>query len=146
QVKARYCTALACVGHHPRLRALRPRRRHRGRWYGWLGVSEFCGQSSSASTRACSLKRTSRSISSMCSPAPPSFAQLTAASLDVTMSTGLVDPIRAIEKGAPIAIVRFESQSPPYALVAKPNIKSLRDLRGKVISLGGAKDITRIYV
>jgi ABC-type nitrate/sulfonate/bicarbonate transport system substrate-binding protein len=73
-------------------------------------------------------------------------AQLTAGSLDVTMSTGLVDPIRAIEKGAPIAIVRFESQSPPYALVAKPNIKSLRDLKGKVISLGGPKDITRIYV
>ena len=72
--------------------------------------------------------------------------QLTAGSLDVTMSTGLVDPIRAIEKGAPIAIVRFESQSPPYALIAKPNIKSLRDLKGKVISLGGAKDITRIYV
>jgi len=73
-------------------------------------------------------------------------AQLTAGSLDVTMSTGLVDPIRAVEKGAPIAIVRFESQSPPYALVAKPSIKSLRDLKGKVISLGGAKDITRIYV
>ncbi len=73
-------------------------------------------------------------------------AQLTAGSLDVTMSTGLVDPIRAIEKGSPIAIVRFESQSPPYALVAKPNINSLRDLKGKVISLGGPKDITRIYV
>ena len=73
-------------------------------------------------------------------------AQLTAGSLDVTMSTGLVDPIRAAEKGSPIAIVRFESQSPPYALVAKPNIKSLRDLKGKLISLGGAKDITRIYV
>ena len=73
-------------------------------------------------------------------------AQLTAGSLDVTMSTGLVDPIRAVEKGSPIAIVRFESQSPPYALVARPNIKSLRDLKGKVISLGGAKDITRIYV
>jgi ABC-type nitrate/sulfonate/bicarbonate transport system substrate-binding protein len=72
--------------------------------------------------------------------------QLTAGSLDVTISTGLVDPIRAIEKGAPIAIVRFESQSPPYALVAKPAIRSLRDLKGKVISLGGAKDITRIYV
>jgi NitT/TauT family transport system substrate-binding protein len=73
-------------------------------------------------------------------------AQLTAGSLDVTMSTGLVDPIRAVEKGSPIAIVRFESQSPPYALVARPNIRSLRDLKGKVISLGGAKDITRIYV
>src|SRR5712691_7735721 len=54
--------------------------------------------------------------------------QLTAGSLDVTISTGLVDPIRAIEKGAPLAIVRFESQSPPYALLAKPAIKSLRDL------------------
>jgi NitT/TauT family transport system substrate-binding protein len=73
-------------------------------------------------------------------------AQLTAGSLEVTMSTGLVDPIRAVEKGSPIAIVRFESQSPPYALVAKPNIKNLRDLKGKLISIGGAKDITRIYV
>jgi len=72
--------------------------------------------------------------------------QLTAGSLDITMSTGLVDPIRAIEKGSPIAIVRFESQSPPYALVAKPNIKTLGELKGKTISLGGPKDITRIYV
>ncbi len=72
--------------------------------------------------------------------------QLTSGSLDLTMSTGLVDPIRAIDKGSPIAIVRLESQSPPYALVAKPAIKSLGDLRGKTISLGGPKDITRIYV
>jgi len=72
--------------------------------------------------------------------------QLTAGSLEMTMSTGLVDPIRAIEKGSPIAIVRFESQSPPYALVAKPNIKTFAELKGKTISLGGPKDITRIYV
>jgi NitT/TauT family transport system substrate-binding protein len=72
--------------------------------------------------------------------------QLTAGSLDITMSTGLVDPIRAIDKGAPLAIVRFEARSPPYALVAKPAIKALRDLKGKIISAGGAKDITRIYV
>jgi NitT/TauT family transport system substrate-binding protein len=72
--------------------------------------------------------------------------QLTSGSLDVTMSTGLVDPIRAIDKGSPIAIVRLESQSPPYALVAKPATKSLAELKGKTISLGGPKDITRIYV
>jgi len=72
--------------------------------------------------------------------------QLTSGSLDITMSTGLVDPIRAIDKGSPIAIVRLESQSPPYALVAKPAIKSLKDLKGKTISLGGPADITRIYV
>jgi len=71
--------------------------------------------------------------------------QLSAGSLDITMSTGLVDPIRAIDQGAPIAIVRFEAQAPPYALVAKPGIKSMA-VKGKLISLGGAKDITRIYV
>jgi NitT/TauT family transport system substrate-binding protein len=72
--------------------------------------------------------------------------QLTASSLDITMSTGLVDPIRAIDRGAGIAIVRFEAQVPPYALLAKPVIAGLRDLKGKLISVGGAKDITRIYV
>jgi ABC-type nitrate/sulfonate/bicarbonate transport system substrate-binding protein len=72
--------------------------------------------------------------------------QLTSGSLDVTMSTGLVDPIRAIDKGSPIAIVRLEAQSPPYALVAKPSIKRMAELKGKVISVGGPKDITRIYV
>jgi ABC-type nitrate/sulfonate/bicarbonate transport system substrate-binding protein len=72
--------------------------------------------------------------------------QLTAGALDITMSTGLVDPIRAIDKGAPIAIVRIETQAPPYALVAKTGIKSLAELKGKTISLGGPKDITKIYV
>jgi NitT/TauT family transport system substrate-binding protein len=72
--------------------------------------------------------------------------QLAAGSLDITMSTGLVDPIRAIDQNANISIVRFEAQAPPYALIGKPNIKKLADLKGKVISLGGAKDITRIYV
>src|SRR5215469_3876647 len=53
--------------------------------------------------------------------------QLTSGSLDLTVSTGLVDPIRAIDKGSPIAIVRIEAQSPPYALVAKSTIKNLKD-------------------
>ena len=35
---------------------------------------------------------------------------------------------------------------PPYALLAKASIKSLADLKGKVISVGGPKDITRLYV
>jgi NitT/TauT family transport system substrate-binding protein len=72
--------------------------------------------------------------------------QITAGSLDICMSTGLVDPMRAIGMGAPIAIVRVEVQAPPYALIAKPAIKSLKELKGKVVSLGGPKDITRIYV
>jgi NitT/TauT family transport system substrate-binding protein len=72
--------------------------------------------------------------------------QLSAGSLDMSMSTGIVDPIRAIDQGAALALTRFEVQVPPYALLAKPNIKSLKDLKGKVISVGGPKDITRLYV
>jgi len=72
--------------------------------------------------------------------------QLAAGSLDITMSTGLVDPIRAVSQRAPVAIVRLELQAPPYALIAKPAIKSMKDLKGKIISLGGPKDITKIYV
>src|SRR5258705_3417308 len=72
--------------------------------------------------------------------------QLTAGSLDVALSTGLADPIRAIDKGAAIAIVRIEMQAPPYALLAKPAIKPWTDLKGKTISIGGPKDITRIYL
>jgi hypothetical protein len=71
--------------------------------------------------------------------------QLAAGSLDVTMSTGLVDPIRAVDQGAALALARFEIQAPPYVIMAKPNIKSLKELKGKVISVGGAKDITRTY-
>ena len=72
--------------------------------------------------------------------------QLSAGSLQMSMSTGLVDPLRAIDQGAAIALARFEVQVPPYALMAKASIKSLKDLRGKVISVGGPKDITRLYV
>jgi NitT/TauT family transport system substrate-binding protein len=72
--------------------------------------------------------------------------QLTAGSLDVALSTGLADPIRAIDKGSSIAIVRIEMQAPPYTLLAKPAIKRWQDLKGKTISIGGPKDITRIYL
>ena len=72
--------------------------------------------------------------------------QLTAGSLDIALSTGLADPIRAIDKGGAISIVRIEMQAPPYALIAKPAIKRWSDLKGKTISIGGPKDITRIYL
>ena len=72
--------------------------------------------------------------------------QLAANSVDVTIGGGLVDPIRAIEKGAPLAVARILVQAPPYTLVAKPAIKSIPDLKGKTISIGGAKDITKIYI
>jgi len=61
-------------------------------------------------------------------------------------SGGLTDPLRAIDKGAKISMLRVEAQVPPYTLWGKPEIKTIADLRGKRIILGGAKDITRIYL
>ena len=72
--------------------------------------------------------------------------QITAGSLSVGTQTGLPDPLRAVGMGAPIAIVRIEVQAPPYDLVSKSSIKSLSELKGRLISVGGPKDITRIYV
>lgn len=72
--------------------------------------------------------------------------QLSAGSLDMALSAGIVDPIYAIDKGAPIAIVRLEMQSPPYALIAKPTIKGITELKGKTIMVDGPKGITKIYV
>jgi ABC-type nitrate/sulfonate/bicarbonate transport system substrate-binding protein len=72
--------------------------------------------------------------------------QLAAGSVNFAINTGLVDPIRAIEKGAPAAIVRIELQGAPYILMGRPAIRSMKELRGKTVSLGGAKDITRIFV
>ena len=72
--------------------------------------------------------------------------QVAAGSAQISTNSGLVDPIRAIEKGAPLALVRVEMQAPPYSLLAKPGIKSIGELKGKMVSVGGAKDITRIFV
>jgi ABC-type nitrate/sulfonate/bicarbonate transport system substrate-binding protein len=80
--------------------------------------------------------------------APASAAvvlQATAGALDMTVQGAFVDVIRSLEKGAPLAIVRIMVQTPPYELLAKPSIKSIKDLKGKVVSIGG-KDVTRIYL
>jgi NitT/TauT family transport system substrate-binding protein len=71
--------------------------------------------------------------------------QLAADSINVSVGSGLVDPIRAVEKGAPVALVRIETQRPPYALMARPAIRTIADLKGKIVSVGGPKDITRIF-
>jgi ABC-type nitrate/sulfonate/bicarbonate transport system substrate-binding protein len=81
--------------------------------------------------------------------APSSAAvvlQATAGALDMTVQGAFVDVIRAIDKGAPLAVVRITLQTPPYELNAKPSIKSIKDLKGKTVSIGGQKDVTRIYL
>jgi NitT/TauT family transport system substrate-binding protein len=72
--------------------------------------------------------------------------QIAANSINVSVGSGLADPIRAIDKGAPIALLRIETQKPPYALMAKPAIKRIADLKGKIVSVGGPKDITVIFL
>ena len=72
--------------------------------------------------------------------------QLTGGSLDVVVSVGMDDPMQAIDKGAPLAIIRVIGKSAPYALIAKPDIKTIDDLRGKTIASGSAVDITTVYL
>jgi NitT/TauT family transport system substrate-binding protein len=71
--------------------------------------------------------------------------QLAAGSYNVAPSAGIVDPIRAIDKGAPVSIVRIVIQAPPYALLAKPEIKTVEGLKGKTIIVGGPADVTRLF-
>ena len=77
--------------------------------------------------------------------APGILQQLTGGSLDFVATTGLVEPIHAVDKGAPIIIFRELGQASPYAMLAKPEIKSLKELKGKTVSLGGLVDISTIY-
>lgn len=71
--------------------------------------------------------------------------QLAAGSYNIAPSAGMVDPIRAVSKGAPVALIRIVIKAPPYALLAKPTIGKIEDLKGKTIIIGGPKDITRIF-
>src|SRR5262249_17745730 len=71
--------------------------------------------------------------------------QLTVDAVNVSVGSGLVDPIRAVDKGAPVAIARIEMQRPPYTLLAKPAIRGIKELKGKGGSGGGAKATPRIF-
>jgi NitT/TauT family transport system substrate-binding protein len=71
--------------------------------------------------------------------------QLAAGSFNIAPTAGMVDPIRAVNKGAPVALIRIVIPAPPYALLAKPTISKIEDLNGKTIIIGGPKDITRIF-
>ena len=72
--------------------------------------------------------------------------QIAAGSLDAVISAGITDPINAIDKGAPISIVRLEMQLPPYAINAKAQYKKFEELKGKIIMVDGPKGITKIYL
>ena len=71
--------------------------------------------------------------------------QLAAGSLNIA-SSGIPDYLRAIDQGAPIKLFKNQIGTPPYTIYGKKEIKSLAELKGKVVMIGGQKDVTRHYV
>jgi ABC-type nitrate/sulfonate/bicarbonate transport system substrate-binding protein len=77
--------------------------------------------------------------------APAVAQQLTGGAFDVALSLGNDSAMQAIDKGAPLAFVRIIGNTAPYALIAKPGLKTIADLKGKTISVGQVNDITTLY-
>ncbi|HEV8014919.1 MAG TPA: ABC transporter substrate-binding protein [Stellaceae bacterium] len=77
---------------------------------------------------------------------PGMLQQLAASSLDIAASAGLVNPVRLVARGAPIALGRIELRVSPYALIAKPEIHAIADLKGKNVAIGSRSDITWILI
>src|SRR5215471_19353115 len=71
--------------------------------------------------------------------------QLAAGAVDICHS-GYPDFARAALQGAPVRIIINDIVASPYAVFAKPGIKQIADLKGKLISIGGNNDITFIYI
>jgi NitT/TauT family transport system substrate-binding protein len=71
--------------------------------------------------------------------------QLAAGAINIG-EAGLPDLLRPIEQGAPIKIISYEVAEPPYKLVARKDIHSMAELKGKKVMIGGTKDITLIYL
>lgn len=79
-------------------------------------------------------------------PSPAGLVQqLAAGSLDVC-DIGVVEPIHAVARGASVAILRISGAVSPYSIVAKADIKTLKDLKGHTFIIGGLVDINRVYL
>jgi ABC-type nitrate/sulfonate/bicarbonate transport system substrate-binding protein len=71
--------------------------------------------------------------------------QLAGGSLNVAHS-GYPDFARAALQGAAVRIIINDIIASPYGIFAKPAIKQIADLKGKLLSIGGQNDITLIYL
>ena len=79
-------------------------------------------------------------------PSPPGLVQqLAAGSLDMC-DIGAVEPIHGAARGAPVAILRISEAVSPYAIVGKSSIKSIKDIKGHTVIIGGLVDINRVYL
>jgi NitT/TauT family transport system substrate-binding protein len=71
--------------------------------------------------------------------------QLAVGAVNIAHS-GFPDFVRATYQGAGVKIIISTLSTPPYTVYAKTNIKTIADLKGKKISIGGVKDVTLIYM
>jgi NitT/TauT family transport system substrate-binding protein len=78
--------------------------------------------------------------------APGLMQQLVAGSLDVVGLDGVVEAVHADAAGAKVGALRMINGTTPYEFDAQASIKSVKDLKGQKICLGGSQDITRVYV
>lgn len=74
--------------------------------------------------------------------AATSIAALSSGDIDYTMLTGSV--IRAAIRGLPVRLVAGLMSSSPHVLLARPEIKSVKELRGKKVGLGAYGDATHV--
>jgi NitT/TauT family transport system substrate-binding protein len=61
---------------------------------------------------------------------------------EVDYSTASVAAMRSAISGLPVKAVMFLVRRPLHVLVAKPEIRSSEDLRGKIVSIGAFSDLT----
>jgi NitT/TauT family transport system substrate-binding protein len=75
-----------------------------------------------------------------------SAATMQAAAGSAQMSVGgMTEVMLAIDHGAKLDLLRIETDVGPYSLFAKRTIKSIKELRGKTVIVGGPKDVTLVY-
>ena len=74
--------------------------------------------------------------------AAPSIAALINCDIDFTLLTGTV--IRAAIPGLPVRLVAGLMTSSPHVLLARPEIKSVKELTGKKVGLAGFGDATHV--
>ncbi len=78
--------------------------------------------------------------------APAMLQQLAAGSLDVGVSSGLIDPLRLVSRRAPVAFARYELRISPYVLIANAKIATIADLKGKHVAIGSRSDVTYVLI
>lgn len=71
--------------------------------------------------------------------------QVVGGSLNIGGALGLIEAVKVAAKGAHVAIIREEGALPPFILMAKSDVKTIADLKGKTVSLGGVNDSTVVY-